>query len=102
MRISSLKARVRGVEQAHGAGNVTLFFADGTTRGFNLGRESRLQVLLAAFQIARFAHNPDAKPDADPRALQLAQLVATATRIVPPCRLWETIAAIVGGSRKES
>lgn len=99
-RASSLRRRVRDIEQAHGAGAITLEFADGSKRGFSLRRNDCLQVLLGAFEIARAANNPDVQPHASP-AIELARLVGKAERVIPPQALWETVAAIVKQAEQE-
>jgi hypothetical protein len=84
---------VREIEEAHGAGAVTLHFADGSSRGFNLRRNDRLEVLLSAFRIA--AGDLDKNPQAIPEAIELARMFGRAERVVPPERLWDTVTALV-------
>ena len=93
-RSSSLKHRVREIEEARGAGAVNLTFSDGSQQGFNFSRNDRLKVLLASFDIARAARNPDAQPE-NPRAIAVARAVARAEEVRPHSPLWDTISAIV-------
>jgi hypothetical protein len=92
---NSLKRQVREMEKASGAGAVNLTFGDGSERGFNLTRNDRLKVLIASFDLARAARNPEAQPSSSPRAREIALAIATAERITPPSRLWQTIAGTI-------
>ncbi len=80
-RSSSLKHRVKEIEEARGAGAVNLTFPDGSQQGFNFSRNDRLKVLLASFDIARAARNPDAQPPENPRAVAVARAVARAEEL---------------------
>jgi len=94
---SSLKRRVREIEEAHGAGAVTLTFEDGTSRGFSLRRNDRLKILLGAFDIAHAAVTPGSSA----RAREVAQLLGKAKDIAPRDRLLENIAAGMRQVEKE-
>jgi hypothetical protein len=98
----SLKRRVRQIEEAKGAGAITIFGDDGQTRGFNLTTQERLHVLLASFHLAYKARNPDAECDLTPAALQIAKLIGHATRVEPHSRLWNTVAGIVQGAEEDA
>jgi hypothetical protein len=100
-RSNSLKRRVREIETASGAGAVNLRFSDGSERGFCLSQNDRLKVLLASFEIARAARNPEAKLDLSPRAREIAQLIGEAEQVTPPSRLWNTIAGIIQGAEED-
>jgi hypothetical protein len=94
-RSSSLKRRVKAMEEARGTGAVTLTFADDSKQGFNFSQKDRLKLLLASFDIARSARNHEAQPDSSPRAREIALAISRAQRVTPPSRLWETIAGII-------
>jgi hypothetical protein len=101
---NSLKRRVCELEEGRGAGEITLTFADGSKRSFNLSRSDRCKVMVASFYLTRRSRNPDAHPGSDlsPRAIELAELVARAERIDPPGRLWGTVAGVVRKAEHES
>ncbi|MGA2095220.1 MAG: hypothetical protein ABSH39_02885 [Candidatus Acidiferrum sp.] len=94
-RSSSLKHRIRRMEEGQGAGAVNLEFSDGSTRALSLRRKDRLKVLIASFDLAHEAGNQDAKPSATSRAIETARLIGMAERITPVSRTLETIRGIV-------
>jgi len=94
-RSSSLKRRVRDIEEAHGAGGLSLVFSDGSKQSFYLERNDCLEVLLASFDLARAARNPAAQPDSSPRAIEVAKAIGKAAEVSPRGRLWDTIGEIV-------
>jgi hypothetical protein len=100
-RSSSLKRRVRDIEEARGAGALSLVFADGSKEGFYLERNDCLEVLLASFEIARAAHDPAAPPPENPRAIAVARAVARAEEVRPHSALWDTVGAIVRGAEED-
>jgi len=100
-RASSLKRRVKEIEGARGAGAVSLTFGDGSTLGFNFSRKDRLKLLLASFDIARRARNPDAEPSTSPRAVAIARQIADAKQVTPHSRLWDTIKGTILNAERE-
>ena|SRR5436190_970898 len=101
-RSSSLKHRVREIEEARGAGAVTVTQSDGSKEGFNFSRNDRLKVLLASFDIARAARNPDAQPYSSPRAIAVAKAIGKAEQVSPHSALWDTVGAIVRGAEEDA
>lgn len=101
---NSLQRRLCELEEGRGVGEITLTFADGSQRSFNLSRSDRAKVMIASFYLTRRSRNPDAQPGASlsPRAIELAELVARATRIDPPGRLWGMGTGVVGKAEHES
>ena len=99
-RSSSLKRRVREIEEALGAGSVNLAFSDGTKQSFYLTRNDCLLVLLASFDLARAARNPAAQPDSSPRAIEVAKAIGKAAEVSPREQLWDTIGEIVRDAEK--
>jgi hypothetical protein len=94
-RSSSLKHRVKEIEEARGAGAVNLTHSDGSKESFRFSRNDRLKVLLASFDIARASKNPAAQPDSSPRAIEVARAIGKAAEVSPRARLWDTIGEIV-------
>jgi hypothetical protein len=97
----SFRRRIRDIEEDRGAGGVNLTFSDGSKQSFSLNRNDRLKALLACFDIARAARNPEAQPDSSPRAREIARAIATAERVTPPSRLWQTIAGTIKHAEEE-
>jgi hypothetical protein len=100
-RSSSLKARVRQVEEARGAGHVSLTFSDNSKRSFCLQRNNCLEILLASFDLARASRDPNARPSSTPGAIELARLIGKADQVTPHSQLWDTVAAIVREAEEE-
>jgi hypothetical protein len=98
----SFRRRIRDIEEDRGAGGVNLTFSDGSKQSFSLNRNDRLKVLLACFDIARAARNPEAKSDSSPRAREIATLIATAQRVTPESRLWSTIAGTIQNAERNA
>jgi hypothetical protein len=98
----SFRRRVREMEKAHGAGDVTLRFPDGSeqTVHFSCGND-KLKVLLASFAIAHAEGRPDPDCGASPHALKVARLIAKAESVDSDVRLWSTVAGIVRGAEEE-
>ena len=101
-RSSSLKRRVKEIEEARGAGALNLTFSDDSKQSFNLSRNDRLRVLLAAFDLAREARKPDAQPYSTPGAIEAARAIGRATGISPHSALWERVSAIVRGAEEDA
>ena len=101
-RSSSLRRRVREIEEARGAHGVSLLFPDGTKEGFYLERNDCLEVLLASFEIARAAHDSAAPPPENQRAIAVARAVARAEEVRPHSALWDTVGAIVRGAEEDA
>jgi hypothetical protein len=101
-RSSSLKSRVRKIEEGRGAGAVNLTHGDGSKQSFNLSRNDRLRVLLASFDLARAARNPDAQPYSSPGAIEAAKAIGRAAEVSPHSRLWDVVAETVRGAEKDS
>jgi hypothetical protein len=99
---NSLKSRVRAIEEGRGAGALTVIQRDGSKEGFNFSRNDRLKVLLASFDLARAARNPDAQPDSSPRAIAVAKAIGKAEQISPHSALWDTVSAIVRGAEEDA
>jgi hypothetical protein len=91
----SFRRRIRDIEEDRGTGGVNLTFSDGSKQSFSLTRKDRLKVLVACFDIAHAARNPEAKSDSSPRALEIARAIATAEAVTPPSRFWQTIAGTI-------
>jgi hypothetical protein len=104
MKLFNLKARLRGLERGRGVGEITLTFADRSTRSFNLSRSDRCKVMVASFYLTRRSRNAHAQPGSNlsPRAIELAELVARAVRVDPPGRLWGMVAGTVRAVKDES
>jgi hypothetical protein len=100
-RSSSLKSRVRKIEEGRGAGAVNLTHGDGSKQSFNLSRNDRLRVLLASFDLARAARNPAAQPYSTPGAIEVAKQIGKAEQVTPHSRLWDTVSEIVREAEKE-
>ncbi len=94
-RSSSLKHRVKEIEEARGAGAVTVTHSDGSKEGFNFSRNDRLKLLLASFDIARAARNPAAQPCSTPKAIAVARAIGRAAEVSPHSVLWDNIGEIV-------
>lgn len=100
-RSSSLKRRVRDIEEARGAGSVNLTFPDGSKQSFCLQRNERLRVLLASFDLAHAARDPAAQPQSTPGAIEAAKAIGRAEQVTPASRLWDTVSEIVREAEKE-
>lgn len=98
----NIRRRIRDIEEARGAGALTVTHNDGSKEGFNLTRNERLKVLLASFSIARQARNPEAPAPSDTRFTTIARAVGKATEVRPPSRLWQSVAAIVQGAEEDA
>jgi hypothetical protein len=94
-RSSSLRRRVKEIEEARGAHGLSLTFADGSKNSFHLERNDCLEVLLASFHLARAARNPAVEPHSNPRAIEVARQIGKAKQVSPHERLWDTIGEIV-------
>jgi len=99
---SSLKRRVRDIEEARGAGRLNLAFSDGSKQSFSLQRNDRLKVLLASFDLARAARNPTARPYSTPGAIEAAKAIGRAAEVSPHSRLWDVVAETVRGAEEDA
>lgn len=100
-RSSSLKSRIGQLEENRAMGAVNLTFSDHSKQSFNFSGNDRLKVLLASFDLARAARNPEAKLSSSPRAREIARAIATAERVTPPSRLWATIKGTIENAERE-
>ncbi|SRR6266436_6598549 len=102
-RASSLKRRVREIEEARGTGGLTVQYSDGSSQGFHLdSKNDALKVLLASFDIARSAANPDAPAPSDTRFTRIAREVGKAQEIRPDQALWNTVRNIVTSAEEDA
>lgn len=102
-RSSSLKRRVREIEQARGSGAVTLSYPDGSSQGFHLAsKNDALEILLASFDIARSASVPGAPPPSNTRATAIARAIGKAEQVAPHSQLWDTVGDIVRGAEEDA
>jgi hypothetical protein len=101
-RSSSLRGRVKEIEEARGAHGLSLTLSDGSRNGFYLERNDCLEVLLASFHLARAARNPAVEPHSNPRAIEVAKQIGMAEQVSPHSALWDSVAAIVRGAEEDA